>query len=185
MDLYINMALLTLLAAVTVAIVVQRNMIGVVILAGVYSFLMASVMMVLDAPDVAMTEASVGAGVSTVFLLATLYITKTTDLGKTKGQGWALAISAVVTVVLVYATFTLPDYGLATAPVHTHVGPHYITQSIPETTIPNVVASVLGAYRSFDTLGETVVVFAAALGVILLLRSRRRSVGKPTRGGDT
>jgi len=51
-------------------------MFGVVMLASVYSFLMASVMMVLDAVDVAMTEASVGAGISTVILLATLHLTK-------------------------------------------------------------------------------------------------------------
>ncbi len=70
----INSVLLTLLAVVTIAIVRQRNLFGVVILAGVYSFLMASVLIVLDAVDVAMTEASVGAGVSTVLLLATLHL---------------------------------------------------------------------------------------------------------------
>ena len=46
------MVLLTLLAVVTVAIIRQRSLIGVVILAGIYSFLMASVMIVLDAVDV-------------------------------------------------------------------------------------------------------------------------------------
>ncbi len=69
MEAIINMALLTLLAMVTVAIIAQRSLIGVVILAGIYSFLMASVMIVLDAVDVALTEASVGAGISTVLLL--------------------------------------------------------------------------------------------------------------------
>jgi multicomponent Na+:H+ antiporter subunit B len=68
------MALLTLLAVVTVAIVRQRSLFGVVILTSIYSFLMASVLIVLDAVDVAMTEASVGAGVSTVLLLATLHL---------------------------------------------------------------------------------------------------------------
>ena len=58
------MVLLTLLAVVTVAIVGQRSLFGVVILASIYSFLMASLLIVLDAVDVAMTEASVGAGVS-------------------------------------------------------------------------------------------------------------------------
>jgi uncharacterized MnhB-related membrane protein len=65
------MALLTLLAVVTIAIVRQRSLFGVVILSSIYSFLIASVMIVLDAVDVAMTEASVGAGISTVILLAT------------------------------------------------------------------------------------------------------------------
>lgn len=72
---FIQGVLLTLLAAITIAIVRQRNLFGVVMLAGIYSFLIASVMMVLDAVDVAMTEASVGAGISTVVLLAALHLT--------------------------------------------------------------------------------------------------------------
>ena len=66
--------LLTLLAVVTIAIVRQRSLFGVVILTSIYSFLIASVLIVLDAVDVAMTEASVGAGMSTVLLLATLHL---------------------------------------------------------------------------------------------------------------
>ena len=68
------MALLTMLAVVTVAIIGQRSLFGVVILASIYSFLIASVLVVLDAVDVAMTEASVGAGISTVLLLAALHL---------------------------------------------------------------------------------------------------------------
>ena len=56
MESYINMFLLTLLAVVTVAIIRQRSLFGVVVLASIYSFLMASVMIVLDAVDVAMTD---------------------------------------------------------------------------------------------------------------------------------
>jgi multicomponent Na+:H+ antiporter subunit B len=73
------MVLLTLLAAITIGIVRIRNLFGVVVLGGIYSFLMASVMIVLDAVDVAMTEASVGAGISTVLMLGTLYLTKTEE----------------------------------------------------------------------------------------------------------
>ena len=69
MELFINMVLLTLLAAITIGIIRVRNLFSVVVLAGAYSFLMASVMIVLDAVDVAMTEAAVGAGVSTVLAL--------------------------------------------------------------------------------------------------------------------
>ena len=181
MELYINMVLLTLLAAVTVAIAVQRNLFGVVVLAGAYSFLMASVMVMLDAVDVAMTEASVGAGVSTVFLLATLHLTKTLEMKQVSVSLMPLAFSVFLAVILVYGTFDLPAFGIADAPVHLHVAPYYLERSIPETTIPNVVTSVLGSYRGFDTLGETAVVFTAALGVLLLLRrpSRRYDRSNP------
>ena len=81
MEAAINMGLLTLMAVVTIGIIRLRNLFAVVILAGIYSFLMASVMIVLDAVDVAMTEASVGAGISTVLMLGVLYLTKVEEFG--------------------------------------------------------------------------------------------------------
>lgn len=181
---FINMLLLTLLAAVTVAIIVQRNLFGVVILAGAYSFLMASVMLVLDAVDVAMTEASVGAGVSTVFLLATLHLTKSLELKPAPQLIVPVAFSLLLATILIYGTIDLPAFGLADAPVHVHVAPYYLTESIPQTTVPNVVTSVLGSYRGFDTLGETTVVFTAALGVLLLLRRWPRATRERDNAGD-
>ena len=59
------------MAATVVGAAVQRNLFGAVVLFGIYSFLMATVLVALDAVDVAMTSA-VGAGVSTVLLLGAL-----------------------------------------------------------------------------------------------------------------
>ena len=61
--------------ATVVAMALQRNLFGVVVLFAIYSFLMATVLVALDAVDVAMTEAAVGAGVSTVLLLSALHLT--------------------------------------------------------------------------------------------------------------
>lgn len=183
MELYINMVLLTLLAATTVAIMRQRNLFGVVVLSGAYSFLMASVMVLLDAVDVAMTEASVGAGVSTVFLLATLHLTKTMELRPIPRFIVPTAFSLLLVVILIYGTFGLPAFGLADAPVHMHVAPHYLANSIKETTVPNVVTSVLASYRGFDTLGETTVVFTAAIGILLLLRRWARPFARDDEKG--
>ena len=49
-----------------------------------------------------------------------------------------------------------------------------------ETGLPNMVTSVLASYRGYDTFGEVVVIFTAAIGVLILLgqgyrRSRRSS----------
>ena len=40
--------------------------------------------------------------------------------------------------------------------------------------MPNVVTAVLASYRGYDTLGETTVVFTAGVGVVALLRRRRK-----------
>jgi multicomponent Na+:H+ antiporter subunit B len=172
------MALLTLLAVVSLAIVRQRSLFGVVILASVYSFLIASVMIVLDAVDVAMTEASVGAGVSTVILLATLHLIRTTEVRPSRPQLLPLLACVGTGVAVVWGTLVLPPFGSADAPIHEHVAPRYLTESIKETNVPNVVTSVLADYRGYDTLGETTVIFTAGIGVMLLLRGARRR-GRP------
>jgi len=43
-----------------------------------------------------------------------------------------------------------------------------------EMATPNMVTAGLADYRSYDTLGETAVIFTAAVSVILLLRRRGR-----------
>ena len=170
----INMILLTLLACITVGVVRTRNLFGVVVLAGIYSFLIASVMMVLDAVDVAMTEASVGAGVSTVLILGTLYLTKTHEALPKKTSIMPLIVALAVGLMLIYGTIDLPPFGIAEQPINQHIGIGFLDRSIPETGIPNVVTSVLASYRGFDTLGEVTVVFTAGIGILMLLRRRRK-----------
>ena len=159
---------------VTVAIIRQRSLFGVVILASIYSFLMASVLIVLDAVDVAMTEASVGAGVSTVLLLATLHLIKTTEMRSVRRHLLPLFVAAVTGGMVVWGTLVLPPFGTPDAPIHKHVVPRYLTETVRETNVPNAVTSVLADYRGYDTLGETTVIFTAGIGVLALLRRRHR-----------
>jgi multicomponent Na+:H+ antiporter subunit B len=168
------MVLLTLLAAVTIGVVRTRNLFGVIVLAGIYSFLMASVLIVLDAVDVAMTEASVGAGVSTVILLATLHLTGSMEYSRPRKAYLPLFVAFGTGAAIVWGTYSLPPFGTPDKVIHKHVVPRYLEDSIKDTMVPNVVTSVLADYRSFDTLGETTVIFTAGIGVLLLLKGRRR-----------
>ena len=179
MELYINMALLTLMAVVTLAIIAQRDLFSVVILSGIYSFLMASVLIVLDAVDVAMTEASVGAGISTVVLIGTLYLTgQKSELQSHRNVFVPLFVSVATGAMLIYGVWGLPDFGVQDAPVHTHIAPTFLLESIPMTGVPNVVTTVLADYRGFDTFGEATVIFTAGIGVMLLLRFRKPKSGQ-------
>ena len=163
------------MAVLVVAIAARRNLFSVVMLATIYSFLMATVLVGLDAVDVAMTEASVGAGISTVLLLAALYLTKGEEAKPIHRPWLPLAVSAAVGAALVYGSLGLPAFSDREAPIHTHVVPRYLKESLKETGVPNVVTAVLASYRGYDTLGETAVVFTAGVGVIVLLRLRRRA----------
>ena len=159
--------------AVTVLTLVRtRNLFAVVVLAGIYSFLMAALLAALDAVDVAMTEAAVGAGVSTVLLLGALALCKSEE-GKPAHQPWLpLAAAAATGLLLVYGALGLPDFSDPQAPIHQHVAPRYLQNEIE---IPNIVTAVLASYRAYDTLGETTVVFTAGAGIIALLRRRKRT----------
>jgi multicomponent Na+:H+ antiporter subunit B len=159
---------------VAVAIVRTRNLFSAVALGGIYSFCMALALLVLDAPDVSMTEAAVGAGVSTVLFLGSLYLTR---IAETPGRGIAvipLLVSVVAGSALLYGAWALPPFGDPAGPIHRHVAPRYLNEVVKETGVPNAVTAVLASYRGFDTFGETVVVLTGGLGVLLLLRGRRR-----------
>jgi multicomponent Na+:H+ antiporter subunit B len=172
--------LLLFLCVVAIAAVVQRNLIAVVMLFGVYSLLSAALFTSLDAVDVAMTEAAVGVGISTVLMLATLSLTTHEVKKLPRRRVLPLVVVLITGASLIYGTLDMPAFGDPSAPIHQHVAPYYLENSVRETTIPNVVTSVLASYRGFDTLGETCVVFTAGLGVFILLGLRRGSRTRET-----
>ena len=174
------MTLLTLLAAVTIGVVRVRNLFAVAVLAGIYSFLMASVLILLDAVDVAMTEASVGAGIGMVLMLSALHLTKTEEARPAHRPLLPLFVAGVTAAALIWGVSGQPPFGAADTPVHL-AGPDYLARSVAETGIPNVVTSVLASYRGFDTLGEAVVIFTAGIAVLMLLK--RSPAGDDDRDG--
>ncbi|MEP0070602.1 DUF4040 domain-containing protein [Pyruvatibacter sp.] len=176
--LIIDLVLFTLLVAVAIQIVRLDHLFVVTMLSGVFSLLTASLFITLDAPDVAFTEAAVGAGISTVLMLGTLALTSQVQKPSKRTQIVPLLVVVATGMALIYSTFDMPVFGDPQAPSHTHVGPYYITQTPEEIDVPNIVTAVLASYRGFDTLGEVVVVFMAGVGVLALLghKPMRRAV---------
>lgn len=166
----IDLSLLTMLVIVAFVMVRSRHLFVIVMLSGIYSLLSAAFFVSLDAVDVAFTEASVGAGVSTVLMLGAMLLTvrreKPTRTGRTP---IAIVVVTLVGSALIYATFDMPAYGDGASPANSYMGKVYVDRTAKEIAVPNVVTAVLASYRGFDTLGETMVIFTAGLGVILLL----------------
>jgi len=188
-DSLVDITLLTFLAVTALAIMRLNSLLAVVMLFGIFSLLSAGLFVVLDAVDVAFTEAAVGAGISTVLMLATLALTykhKEEKSEKTPIHTAWLPLTVVIITgsLLIYGTSDIPAFGDKNAPSHTHVAPHYLEKSMPETGVPNVVTAVLASYRGFDTLGEVTVIFTAGIAVMLLLGRRRRSKSEKTTSGD-
>ncbi len=68
----IDLLLLLFLAVTALAAVLMRDLLSATIMLTAYSLIMAVVWVRLNAVDVAFTEAAVGAGITTVLLIATL-----------------------------------------------------------------------------------------------------------------
>lgn len=85
-----------------------------------------------------------------------------------------LLLTLLTGALLIIGAMDMPNFGDPNSPPNTHVSPRYIEKTVPETDVPNMVTSVLADYRGFDTMGETSVVFAAAISVLLILRKPRR-----------
>ncbi len=176
--------LLAFLAATAIAVIRLSNLYAAVMLFGIYSLLSASLFLVMDAPDVAFTEAAVGAGIATVLMLTTLSLASDRENEKPlrRGQPLKLVVVAVTGLALAWGTLDLPGYGDPDAPAHSHVAPRYIEDSPRAIGIDNMVTSILASYRGFDTLGEVAVIFTAGLGVMLLL-GRTISSGSRSKSG--
>ena len=143
-------------------------------LLGIYGLLSASFFVVMDAVDVAFTEASVGAGIATLLMLVAIRITGRTEKPERHKPFLALLVVIVTGGLLIYGTLDMPHFGSAAAPIHQHVAPRYINDSMQEIGVPNIVTSVLASYRAFDTFGEVVVIFTAGMAVLALLFVARR-----------
>ena len=186
METFIAFTLLALLAVTALAVVRVKNLFAAVMFAGIYSLLSAGIFTVMDAVDVAFTEAAVGAGISTVLMLATLALvgSKVTEpqfritglsvRDTAKRPIFPLFVVLLTGSILIYGTLDMPAYGDPSNPIHHHVAPHYLEESGHEIGLPNVVTSVLASYRGYDTMGEVTVVFTAAVGVMILLSAMRR-----------
>ena len=152
-----------------------RDLFAAAMLASLFSLLSACLFMVMDAVDVAFTEAAVGAGISTILMLATLAVTKRVEKARKRQiRPGPLLLVLVTGALLIYGTLDMPYFGDPEAPVQQYMVQRFLELSPLEVGPPNIVTSVLASYRGYDTFGETTVVFAAAVGVLLLLGGRRR-----------
>ena len=169
--------------ATAIAIVRLRDLFAVVMLAGLYSLLSAAIFVILDAVDVAFTEAAVGAGITTVLMLGTLVLTDREEKQPKKNSLWPLAVVVVTGAALIYGTLDMPGFGDPNTPANKHVAPQYLADKVPQNPsgdpvtvgIPNIVTTILASYRGYDTLGEVAVIFTAGIGVLLLLGSPARN----------
>jgi multisubunit Na+/H+ antiporter MnhB subunit len=163
-----GLALLVL--GVAVWTIAARDTFAAVIGFVAYGLLLALVWVRLAAPDVALTEAAIGSGVTGALLLGAstrMRRTETPLAGEKPGP--ILRFAAVVLCALVSAgiaaiVLLLPEPAPTLAP--------QAAANIATTGLGNPVTAVLMAYRAIDTLLETVVLLLALVGIWSLAPDR-------------
>lgn len=88
-----------------------------------------------------------------------------------------LCVGICVTMIalLLYTVTALPAFGDPNHPINNEVSARYIENGLQETGAVNIVTGMILDYRAFDTLGESSVLFTAAMVVLFLLRKDKDS----------
>ncbi len=156
-----------LLAATVLAVaiwtIVARDTFAAVVGFVAYGLLLALVWVRLAAPDVALTEAAIGGGVTGVLLLgAAARLRAIAPITADQRPGVALRVIAgtlcgALAAALAATMFLLPDPAPTLAPA--------AAANLSSTGLGNPVTGVLMAYRALDTLLEKVVLVLALIGV--------------------
>jgi multicomponent Na+:H+ antiporter subunit B len=171
--------LLPVVAAVLV--VVNHNLVSNVVAVSVFSLSVAALFLRMAAPDVALTEAAIGAAISTIFLLAAIKAINVANDGIELDRMPARIIVSALVLLMFTIVAQMPEFGSADTPANKHVGKYYTENALAETGVNNAVTAVLASYRGYDTLGETYVIFTAGLAVILILPLLRKEPAKKKR----
>lgn len=187
---WLELALVVFVLASAIFVALARDVVGAIVTFAAFGLGVSVIWTLLAAPDVALVEAAVGAGVVTVLLLITVVktsgrATSEDDSGLSdmfRPLNWsALLILGALAIPLGYAILSMPEIGAETAPAVSETYPFsdsgdrtpygfYIQETLEDTGFPNAVVSVLVVYRGLDTLGELIVAFSAAVSVLVVLK---------------
>lgn len=169
----------TLITIVTFFMLLSRNLNITVIVNSLFSLFCAILYSIMAAPDVALTESAVGAGLSTVLYLVTILLTRPSNSAyihiniNKKNKAYALQLGLLLCLVFIIFVIGLTDFpvfGSISNPTINETYKFYVENSYAVYHIENMITIILGSFRGFDTLGETVVIFTAAISVIALIK---------------
>lgn len=168
----LQLLLFLLVGIFATATVLIQNPLRQALVFSVYGTLMAVLLVVLQAGDVALSELAVGTAAIPLMLLVTLASVRETTPQKLSSYGRILMTwigVALLGFFLIQSIIQLPGFG-------NYPGPYgdMINGSAPyQRHVTNAVTSVNFDYRALDTLGEEFILFGAVAGISLLLRGNR------------
>lgn len=176
----LDVLLILMLVGAVIALEV-RDLLSSVIAVGAVGLLLSVAFLILQAPDVAITQLAVEIIAVILLIRATLRerLASSPAGGRVAGAVFAVIFLAGFIVVCARAFAELPAFGHPLL----RVAKTYLEQGLTATGASNLVASVILDYRAYDTLGEATILFCAVVGVLAILRRpARRNDVHPSEG---
>lgn len=169
MGLIFDLTLCGLVLGVALAAVSGRNVFSGVVFFIAYGLLIAVAWLRLDAVDVALAEAAIGAGLTGVLLVGATARLRRLNVPETEsGRGAMRAVTGIgclaVAGIIAYGVLTLDPGGAGVTPL--------VAANLAQTGVTNPVTAVLLNFRAYDTLLESIVLTAALIGVWSLADDR-------------
>lgn len=163
--------LLFVVTGVGLLSLIYRDLFVSVILLSIFSFLSALLFYVSHAPDVAITEAAVGAGMTTFIFIWAVRISG--GSGESRGRSRRLRLVDAIDILLAAGTglilwIILPP--IEGGPVL--LRDYILSHGYEDIGALNLVSAVYLGYRAFDTIGETIVLLCAVSGSVYLLSKK-------------
>ncbi|WFA08471.1 DUF4040 domain-containing protein [Tissierella sp. Yu-01] len=186
MLIYFEALLLILLILTAIAVSSTKKTLNAIIIFTVFSLTMSILWIIIKAPDLGITEAAVGAGVTSLLFYVALrnmgeiklFDKERKSKKKDKKNSFVYNLFSVIFTIaiiytLLYTVSFLPQQGSSHVPALNEVFTRYIKSGVEETGAINIVAAVILDYRAFDTFGEATMLFTATIAVVSLLRKEK------------
>jgi multisubunit Na+/H+ antiporter MnhB subunit len=175
LELILDLIVVLILILVAFRALRAPSLFGAVVLYIAFGLLLALVWVRLEAPDLALAEAAIGAGITGALLLDASGQLGPGAVPHARVRGFqrvAAAMASGGTVLVLAAAFlTLSDRSPSLSPL--------VSEQIPLSGVEHPVTAVLLNFRAYDTWLEVGVLLVAALALLGLRRTRTLSAGSP------
>lgn len=162
--------LTTTIAIAGVAILFAQSRLTAIVVNGYIGFAIAMFFVLFRAPDLALTQLVVETVTTALFLLCFYFLPEWEKVKipmKTK-------ITNIIISVSVGITFTLIALSVKSGRLFDSISTYY-EKSEELTGAKNIVNTVLGDFRAFDTMLEVIVLFIAGIGVYTLVKYKEKN----------
>ena len=166
---YYEILLVAITFFASLALLMVRRRVTAVLLTGVIGFAVAFFFVIFRAPDLALTQLVVECVTTALFLLCFKFLPELTPEKDTPRMRFSKAVISVA----VGATVTLIGLAVLNYDKFATIST-YFEDSYELAGGKNIVNTILGDFRAFDTMLEVVVLFIAGLGIYTLIKLKAK-----------